>query len=198
MSGYKYDLFISYSRYGSVRKWLQNHFHQKLVECLADQVAPAPRVYVDWTMPSAVDWPSNLQKALHRSKIMIQLLTPPYFESQWCVAEWRSMQEREKMLGLAGSDLTQGLVYPILYSDSENFPMEGRTRSWRDFKKLAQPDLVFQESRKFNRFHREVNELARDLVQLLQQVPEWQPDWPIVEKPDPLLIPPPPLPRFEL
>jgi len=30
VSGYEFDLFISYSRYGSVQKWLLNHFYKKL------------------------------------------------------------------------------------------------------------------------------------------------------------------------
>jgi hypothetical protein len=197
VSGYKFDLFISYSRYGSVQKWLLNHFYKKLCECLADQFAPPPRVYLDRGMARAVHWPSDLQTALLHSKIMIQLLTPHYFTSAWCMAELRSMQAREKLLGLAGPEISQGLIYPILYSDSENFPIEERQRSWLDFKEFAHPDPVYQQTTEFVHFHRKVNELASDLVQLVRQVPDWQPDWPIVEKPDPVLIPPPPLPRFE-
>ncbi|MGW5052747.1 TIR domain-containing protein [Actinokineospora sp. NPDC004072] len=197
MSGYKFDIFISYCRHGSVQKWLLNHFHQKLKDCLADQIAPAPRVYVDRTMPRGVHWPSDLQRALLHSKIMVQLLTPGYFQSPWCMAEWRSMQEREKVLGIANPRIPQGLVYPILYSDSENFPAEGRELAWCDFKDYGFPDVVYQESREFVRFHRRMTELAQDLVQLLQQVPPWQPDWPVVVKPDPVIIPPPPMPRFD-
>ncbi|MFC7614471.1 TIR domain-containing protein [Actinokineospora soli] len=179
-----------------MQKWLLNHFYPRLVDCLADQIAPAPKVYVDRSMRRGVHWPSDLQNALRRTKVMVALLTPPYFESPWCMAEWRSMRERERLLGLANPDSPQGLVYPILYSDSENFPPEGQQLSWWDFKDYAHPDPVYQETREFVHFHREVTKVARDLVQLLQQVPEWQPDWPIVEKPEPVLIPPPPIPRF--
>lgn len=189
-------MFISYSRRGSVQKWLLNHFHQKLLDCLADQFAPAPRVYVDRSMPRGVHWPSELENALRHSKIILPLLTPYYFESSWCMAELRNMQERQRVLGLASPSHPQGLVYPILYSDSENFPDEGREISWWDFKEFANPDPVFQESREFVYFHRRVIDLARDLVQLLPQVPEWQADWPVVDRPDPVLIPPPPIPRF--
>lgn len=196
MSGYKFDVFISYSRHGSVQKWLLNHFYQKLCECLADQFAPL-KVYMDREMPRAVHWPSNLQSALRHSKIMVQLLTPPYFESKWCMAELRSMQAREEMLGLAGSEISQGLIYPILYSDSENFPVEHRQRSWVDLKAFAYPDPVFQQTVGFNNFHQKVTELASDLAQLVRQVPDWRPDWPIIETPEPPILPPPQLPRFE-
>jgi hypothetical protein len=194
---YKYDFFISYSRKGSVQKWLLTHFYNKLVEYLADESAPEPRVYMDRTMPRAVEWAHNLENSLRHSKIMIQLLTPPYFESDWCMAELESMQAREAMLGLAGADISQGLIYPILYSDSENFPDVGRMRSWQDFKEYAHPDAVYQDSVDYLSFCRQIRVLARDLVQLARQVPPWSPDWPIVERPNPVLIPPPPLPRFE-
>ena len=36
---YKYDFFISYSRQGSVQKWLLTHFYNKLVEYLADELS---------------------------------------------------------------------------------------------------------------------------------------------------------------
>jgi hypothetical protein len=197
VSGYKYDVFISYSRRGTVQKWLLNHFYDKLRECLADQFAPPPRVYMDRSMPRAVHWPSELQNALRHSKIMIQMLTPNYFESQWCTAERRSMEAREEMPGLAGPDISQGLIYPILYSDSNNFPDEARQRSWVDFKEFANPDPVYQQTAGYVHFHRKVTELASDLVELIRQAPDWRPDWPVIEKPDPVVIPPPPLPRFE-
>lgn len=195
--GYKFDVFISYCRHGSVQKWLLNHFYPKFRDCLADQIAPAPRIYVDRSMPRGVHWPADLRKALRHSKILIPLFSPPYFESAWCMAEWKSMKAREEQLGLATLDRPQGLVYPILYSDSENFPMEAREISRWDFKQLSTPELVFQESREWVHFHRKVTEVAEDLVQLLKQVPEWQPDWPVIEQPEPPLMPPPPIPRFD-
>jgi hypothetical protein len=195
--GYMFDVFISYSRRGSASKWLMNHFHPKFQDCLADQIAPTPKVFLDKEMPRGVDWPAELQMALRHSKILIAVLTPPYFESPWCMAELRTMYARERMLGLASSNRPQGLIYPILYSDSDNFPdEEGLRRSWWDFKELATPEPVFQESRDWIHFHRKVTDFAQDLVELLKQVPEWRSDWPDVERPDPVLLPPPPIPRF--
>jgi hypothetical protein len=196
VSGYEYDIFISYSRYGSVQKWILNHFHAKLMDCLADEIAPTPRVYIDRLMERAVHWPSSLQRALHRSKIMLQVLAPPYFESEWCQAEWHSMRERQSMLGLAGLDVPQGLIYSVLYGDSDSFPIEARESSWVDFKDFANPDLAFRKTKKYGSFHWKVRDLARDLVELLPQVPEWQPDWPLIVKPDPVLRPVTPMPRF--
>jgi hypothetical protein len=196
VSGYEYDIFISYSRYGSAREWMQNHFLPVLQDCLADEIAPAPKIYVDYLMSKGSDWPSNLKRALLRSKIMVQVLAPHYFESRWCLAEWHSMRERQNMLGYATVDVPQGLIMSILYADSQNFPPEGRNVSWWDFKKFAIPVPAFRRSEDFVTFYGRVRELARDLVELLQQVPEWCPDWPLIETPDPVLLPPARMPRF--
>jgi hypothetical protein len=195
--GYEFDVFISYARRGSAQKWLLNHFYPKLKDCLADQIAPVPKVYIDRSMPRGVHWPSNLRKTLRHTKIIVPVFTPQYFASPWCLAELHSMREREKILGLGGLEVPQGLIYPILYSDSDSFPDEARERSWFDFKGLDMPEPVFQESRLFERFHKLVVEMAEDIARLLKQIPEWQADWPIIDPPDPLLLPPPLLPRFD-
>ncbi|GGU40001.1 TIR domain-containing protein [Lentzea flava] len=197
MSGYLFDFFISYSRQGSVQKWLLNHFYNKLVECLADECAPAPRVYMDRHMPRAVDWSHNLRTSLRHSKIMIQVMTPHYFRSGWCMSELQSMRAREEMLGFASAKIPQGLIYPIVYSDCEDLRDEERMRKWHDFKEYAHPDPVYQQTVEYIHFHKEVKQLARDLVELASWVPDWQEDWPIVELPDPIVTRRTPLPRFE-
>ncbi|GAA2684777.1 MULTISPECIES: TIR domain-containing protein [Actinosynnema] len=195
MSGYEYDVFISYAHLGSVRNWLLNHFREKLFDCLADQMVETPRVYVDDSMDRGTHWPSNLRKALLHSKIIVPLLTPPYFQSSWCLAEFHSMWERQKSLGLGSLEKPQGLIYPILYADSDNFPKYASEFSWWDFKKYAYPDLSYQGSLDYSKFHGEVIKLAGDLAALLRQVPDWQPGWPIAD-PDPVRTPPTPIPRF--
>ena len=84
----------------------------------------------------------------------------------------------------------------MLYGDSDSFPIEAREVSWVDFKDFANPDMAFQKTEKYGSFHWKVRDLARDLVELIKQVPEWQPDWPVIEKPDPVIMTPPEIPRF--
>jgi hypothetical protein len=112
------------------------------------------------------------------------------------MAEWTSMRDREKQLGIADGDRPQGLIYPILFSDSESFPDEARYRSWVDFKPWNVPDLVLQGSPDWIGFHRQVTALAIDLARLLPQVPDWQSGWPI-DRPNPPLRPPARIPRFD-
>jgi hypothetical protein len=195
VSGYKHDVFISYQRSGNSFMWVRNHFYPRLKACLEDQLAYQPSVFIDKGMDRGVYWPHQLEDALLRTKILVAIYSPRYFGSEWCVAEWESMRLREERLGLTGRDRSQGLIYPILFSDSDNFPAEARYRSWWDFKKWAVPDPVYQETREWPEFHRQVEAVAIDLAKLLPQVPPWQPDWPVT-RPEPALPPPVPLPRF--
>jgi len=176
--GYEFDVFISYTRSGNPYDWMRNNFLPRLKACLADQFANEPKVFIDEEMDRGANWPHRLENALNRSKIMVAVFSPQFFRSPWCRAEWDTMVARERLFGLNTAEQPQGLIYPVLFSDSENFPDFARRRSWRDFTDFNQPDLVFQQTIKWPDFHTEVEKVAIDLDKLLPRVPDWQPGWP--------------------
>ena len=192
MSDYEFDVFLSYSRKGGSPGWVHNHFLPKLRDCLIDQVGYEPKVFVDQEMEPGTVWPHRLENVLNRSKILVSIYSPQYFRSPWCLAEWHTMAERERILGLASLERPQGLIFPILYTDSDNFPTYAKDRSWHNLKGLSTPDLVLQQSLDWIEFHKRMEKIATDLARLLPQVPPWQPGWP-AQRPDP---PEPPTTRF--
>ncbi|WP_166664492.1 toll/interleukin-1 receptor domain-containing protein [Actinophytocola oryzae] len=183
MSDYEFDVFLSYSRKGSSGKWVHNHFLPKLRDCLTDEIGIVPKIFVDQEMDVGSVWPSRLEQELMRSKILVAIYSAQYFQSDWCVAEWKSMAAREDLLGLASPDLTRGLIFPVLYSDSHNFPEFGLDRMWHDMKGYDNPDPMFQQSLDWLEFHRRMRRIAVDVENMLLQVPKWQADWPVV-RPD--------------
>jgi hypothetical protein len=183
VSDYEFDVFLSYSRKGGSPGWVHNHFLPKLRDCLTDETGYTPKVFVDQEMEAGTVWPIRLEEVLTRSKILVSIYSPQYFQSQWCRAEWESMAERERLLGLASPELTKGLIFPVLYSDSHNFPQYGLDRMWHDMKGLDNPDLMFQQSLDWLEFHRRMRRIAADVEQLLLKVPPWQPGWPVL-RPD--------------
>lgn len=189
MSNYEFDVFISYRREGNPHKWVRNHFFPRLKDCLADHLPDDPNVFIDEGMEVGTVWPDRLEEALTRTKILVPVFSPQYFRSRWCLAEWDSMVGRERVLG------RRGLIYPVLFSDSDNFPSFARERSWRDLKKWNRPDPVFQQTVHWIDFLQAVEDIAIDLSGLLAKVPEWQPDWPIA-RPDPPMPGMTPVPRF--
>jgi hypothetical protein len=193
LAGYESDVFISYRRNGNVPQWVHNHFLPKLRSCLSDEVEDGVTVFVDHDVDVGANWPMRLEKALLGTKMLVAVWSAQYFRSTWCLTEWASMVAREERLGLGSARHPEGLVYPILFADSENFPPSVLSRSYRDLKKWNCPDRSFQDTAEYVEFHREMQKIARELAERLATVPEWQPDWPIarptVDAAPPTLLP---------
>lgn len=192
VSDYEFDVFLSYSRKGSSPGWVHNHFLPKLRACLTDEIGYEPKVFVDQEMNPGDVWPIRLEQMLTKSKILVAVYSAQYFRSDWCVAEWKSMAARESVLGLACPDLTRGLIFPVLYADSQNFPEYGLDRMWHDLKGLDSPELMFQQTPDWLEFHKRMRRIASDIEAMLRQVPPWEPGWPVV-RPD---VPIPPTTKF--
>jgi hypothetical protein len=127
---YRYDVFLSYRRSwpGNAGRWVRNHFHRLLVDCLSDQLDWEPKVFFDLEAETGSHWPSMLEDALLHSKMLVGVWSPPYFRSAWCLAEWKTMLAREQIVAPARP---AGLVYPVVFSDKDNFPPAAQNRQDR-------------------------------------------------------------------
>ncbi|MGH3565138.1 MAG: toll/interleukin-1 receptor domain-containing protein, partial [Pseudonocardia sp.] len=185
VDGYEYDLFISYRRNGNVRDWMRNHFAPRLRECLVDELPREPRIFLDVELDVGTRWPDEIARALHRSHLLLAVWSPSYFTSHWCLAEWRTMRRREEILGLGELRNRSGLIYPIRFSDGDQFPLEAQNVTQEmSFKDWRLPYPQFVKSEKYLDFHQAVIDLAERLAPRFDDPPLWQPDWP-VERPDP-------------
>lgn len=193
---YEYDVFISYQRdSATVPPWVRAHFYPRLSELLDDNLDHGVKVFFDQNIPTGAAWPLETRFALQRSRILVPVCSPKYFLSEWCLAEWHSMARREEIVGMASLEKPQGLIYPVIFCDSKNFPKYALERRMQNFKAWNQPYQQFQNSMAYLDFHREVERIAIELVELIEQAPEWRPDWPVhTPVPDPPS--PPTLPRF--
>lgn len=188
---YEYDVFLSYCRRsGSAAEWVTEYFAQLLEKFLGDLLPDRPRIYLDAQMETGERWPDHLRRGLSRSKLMIAVWNAPYFSSPWCLAEWYSMQERERMCSHAGPTNPAGLVIPLHYADGNHFDAEARTRIKTNVQKWCRVSPAFAQSADFLTFEECIRRLAELVTQRLEWVPPWQ-DWP-VRIPDPASVPPAP------
>lgn len=124
---YKYDVFISYKNQPGLVTWVKDHF-QPLLQTWLDNELPQPAViFRDKVSIDAGDeWSNAIKEALARSKVVIAVLTPQYFTSKWCIAEWQSLEKREK-----GSANTKNkLLIPVKYSNGPHFPAFASSRQF--------------------------------------------------------------------
>ncbi len=132
---YEYDVFISYRREQPVRDWMQYHFYPLLKERLPDCLPDKPRIFIDWEIETGSHWPAALRKALKNSRCLVAVWSAEYFRSAWCLAEWRSMQERERLSGMRSEENPYGLVYAVKFGDGEYYPDEAKNTQYTDLEK---------------------------------------------------------------
>jgi hypothetical protein len=190
LSDYEFDLFISYRRSGNVPAWVWNHLHPRLSACLADELSHEPSIFLDIEMDTGAHWPTRLERALLRTRILVAVWSAQYFRSRWCLAEWKTMADREKLV-----DPAHGLIYPVIFADSQSFPREALDRQARDMKRWNVPDPQYRETPDYVGFHREVQAMAQELAAHLKTVPPWNPQWPVT-RPEPALASATPLPEL--
>ncbi len=178
-------MFLSYPVQSHAGDWVRNHFLPVLKEELEGQ-APNPRLFC-WTENEVgVDWDRKLREAHATSKLMVAVLTPPYFyRSQWCPIEWHTMVERERIAQLGQElDWTDSLICPVLFSDGSNLPVGSRRVTSLDFRDWAFPEPVFRQTPNYLGFRAKVRELADTIVnKRLPIVPPWCSTWPVIAPP---------------
>ena len=98
-TGYEFDVFFSYKRHSLSADWTRR-VSALLCYYLSHELnVPEARVFVDEeSIELGDEWPETLQRALRRSKCLVCVWSPLYFQSDWCYSEWRSFQARERLL----------------------------------------------------------------------------------------------------
>jgi TIR domain len=175
---YLYDVFISYRHEPPVLDWLNNHFYELLSRWLPSTLHAAPKIFIDTQVEKGAVWPAALREALKMSRCLLTIWSPEYFRSHWCLAEWKSMQKREKLLRL--NPARAGLIYPVVFSgDKELFPPRALETQHKDLRQWNTPEPVLRSSVEWIAFDKEVQNLCRDLARIIQRAPAWRRNWPV-------------------
>lgn len=152
MSGYEYDVFLSYRRGQRPNaggewpldrdgEWVHRVFLPEFRHWL-DQEYPNARIAFDGDLPLGKPWESTLQQWLRHSKCLVAVWNPLYFRSKFCRSEFHSMLERQRKHMPADSD-GPGLVLPAVYADGKWFDEEAKalqySKSFSPFSKYSHP-----------------------------------------------------------
>jgi hypothetical protein len=107
---------------------------------------------------------------------MVCLWSPAYFQSRWCVSEWESFRERERILNLPN----HGLIAPIRYHDGEHFPEAAQNVQWADFAPYAYTNKAFWDTEPAVEFEKHIKDFAKSVASIVRRAPGFQ-EWPVVE-----------------
>lgn len=174
---YLYDVFLSYKRHELTLGWTRIVLPRLQFWLSQELGGREARIFVDETcIEVGEQWPIALQHALRHSRCMVGVWLPSYFQSAWCVSEWRSFRTREEMLGPGASPL----IAPMRFHDGEHFPQEARETQWLDVAPYACTLPGFWNTTKAMEFEDNLKVFAGRVATMVNTAPAFRPDWPLV------------------
>jgi hypothetical protein len=124
--GERYDLFVSYAHVDDRDGWVT-----ALVEALL--VLHTRVKYRGWTVffdtkaiQTADDWEERIGGGLRSAGVMLALLSPAYFKSEWCRREWHEFCQQEKRRGRPNR------LFPVYLETDPDLERKGKDESRRD------------------------------------------------------------------
>jgi hypothetical protein len=188
---YEYDVFFSYKRDRQSDAW-HHAVMQKLQYWLRHELSKAdvPVFFDTEEIQTGARWRNHLAEALRASKTMVCVWSPLYFQSPWCVSEWKTFEARESLCG-------QELIVPATYFDGACFPDAAKGRQMLDLSNYTSTMARFWETQAAVDFEEKcLRPLARDMAASVRRAPPFSPDFPVVEVPGADLSPRPPIQRI--
>jgi hypothetical protein len=179
MPDYEYDVFFSYKKDPLITEWITNVV-SRLEFWLTRELRGRPaRIFVDRDHIDTGDrWPDALRYALRHSRSMAAIWCPSYFQSRWCVSEWRSFLAREALIGVDA----HGLIAPVRFHDGECFPEEAQNVQQADFRGFSSTVPAFWQGNRAVEFEQTLlKTFAASLAAVVRRAPVFQADWPVVE-----------------
>jgi len=176
---YEYEAFFSYKRDPESDDW-HAKVKTKLEFWLKQELKkPNVRIFFDTEeIRSGMRWRQKLATALKQSRCIVCVWSPLYFQSKWCVSEWKTFLAREEKT-------KKDLVMPASYFDGETFPPQASARQFPKFNDYASTMPSFWTTALADTFERErLRPFAHELAAMITNAPEYNEDFPISEVPD--------------
>jgi hypothetical protein len=154
---YQYDVFLSYRRGAPVGDWVNNHFYREVMNWLPLEMnRPVTAFKDDKDIALGNHWPETIKQALGLSRCLLCVWSPDYFWHEWCVAEWKTMAERQRLAGYATPTNPSGLIVPVVFHDGVNFPQEAQNAQSKDFSNYNYQVVAFSQTALYLQFIDEV------------------------------------------
>jgi hypothetical protein len=180
---YQYDFFVSYKRESPdeqlITPWLYRVF-ERVKYWVRQELGQSVSVFIDTTNVEAGDtWPDSITEALLSARCLLAVWSTEYFQSQWCVREWRTFLAREQLISARGATGCK-LIVPVTVQDGLKFPPEARRVQQVDISKYAATTNGFWETKRADDLEQKlISKVTPSLAKAVRQAPPFEPDWPL-------------------
>ena len=179
---YDYDAFFSYKRDAESDEW-HEIVKNKLAFWLKHELGKQDvRIFFDAKEIRTGDqWRATIADALKRSRCIICVWSPLYFQSKWCVSEWKTFESR-------GQTFKKDLIVPASFFDGENFPPSAKDAQYLDFSEYASVMPSFWRTSEAYEFEKNcLKPFAVDLAKKIKNAPPYDEAFAVVEAADELV-----------
>jgi len=166
---YEHDIFISYRRMDKVWiRWTKENFVQPL-HSLLRPVDSGIKIFADYQIEIGALWPDYVARALARSRLMIPVLCPDYFKSDWCRLELALMHHR-------AINQSASIILPFIINDGDCFPPEIQAIQSVSIHDFANPYMLTNSPRQED-FAEHLKACCPRIHDALATVPQFDPAW---------------------
>ena len=132
-----------------------------------------PKIFFDYSELNLGDsLTEQTTSSLLQSKLLLAILTPAFFKSQWCAREWATFHYKEQI-----SDSKSPLIFPIYVRGKEMMPSWAISRRLFDMSNVPLHAPAFTDKRQSLKMTEQIQRLAKEVAQLLPKVPPFDPKW---------------------
>lgn len=177
---YEYDVFISYRCKFPHGRWVIDTFLPLFKPFLEDALnVKEVKIFVDVEdIKSGQAWDSKIRNALIRSRILIPILSPAYFHSDWCKREFAFIDYRQIRCGYMTDENPDALIVPIRIFDGDSFPqyVKGRVQI-RDFTNFSRVGIEGAQVPRYIEFQDNLLSWVNDVALAYNRAPVWNDEW---------------------
>jgi TIR domain len=178
---YKYDVFFSYKRDRRSAAWHEG-VKDRLQYYCSLKLDHDPIMFFDTNDIFTGDtWRETLGEALRLSKVIVCMWSPSYFQSKWCVSEWKTFVKRGELFG-------KRLVMPATIYDGEEFPKDAKETQIADFKEFHSIEHAFWHTPSAAEFRDILMPFAETLATRIWNAPDFDSSFPLIEVSDDQVI----------
>lgn len=172
---YKNDVFLSY-RDDFSGPWIRDYFLPLFKWTLEDVLGRQPEIFVA-TLKDDGLLSRSRKEELVRSRILVPIWSPSYFNLTWSIYECSVFLSRESQLGYRTEKNEVNLLKPVVVCDGTSFPEFAQNISFFNCRNYMIPVAAFGRTDAYIEFSNDMRNWATNVAAAMDLAPECREEW---------------------